>query len=156
LPHTSIRALGKMQLQGTTKETPPEKQAIGVAAGRCRPCRTAVCSGVVDLGDASPTQRQCGGGGGSTTSTSSEPALAAGAPDATTQQTVNVADSPAVVQVALGEKVSETRVGRRLFEYVYNLSATGGAQAVQGIVAKRPGGGAGMTVVQGTVRQERA
>ena len=93
----------------------------------------------------------CGGGGGSTTSTTSEPALAAGAPDATTQQAVNVTDSAAVVQVALGEKVSETRVGRTLFEYVYKLSATGGAQSVQGVVAKLTGGGAGMTVVQGTV-----
>lgn len=39
----------------------------------------------------------CGGGGGGTTSTTSDPALAAGAPDATTLQAVNVADSSAVV-----------------------------------------------------------
>jgi hypothetical protein len=91
----------------------------------------------------------CGGGGSS--SSSSEPPLAAGVPDATTLQAVAVADSSAVIQVALGEKVSETRVNRTVFEYVYKLSVTGGGEALQGLVAKLTGGGTGLSVVQGTV-----
>jgi hypothetical protein len=91
----------------------------------------------------------CGGGGSS--STSSDSSLAAGAPNATSLQAVTVSDSAAVVQVALGEKLSETRVNRTVFEYVYKLSVTGGRDAQQGLVAKLTGGGAGLSVVQGTV-----
>lgn len=92
----------------------------------------------------------CGGGGGSTASSSSEPALAAG-PETTALRSVAVADSSAVVQVALGEKVSETRVNRTVFEYVYKLAVTGGGQAVQGLIARLTGGGTGLSVIQGTV-----
>jgi len=91
----------------------------------------------------------CGGGGSS--STSSDSSLAAGAPNATSLQAVTVSDSAGVVQVALGEKLSETRVNRTVFEYVYKLSVTGGRDAQQGLVAKLTGGGAGLSVVQGTV-----
>ena len=92
-----------------------------------------------------------GGGGGGASTTSSEPALAAGGPDTTALKDVNVTDSSTVVQVALGEKVSETRVNRTVFEYVYKLSVTGGAQALQGVTANLTGGGTGLSVVQGTV-----
>jgi feruloyl esterase len=91
----------------------------------------------------------CGGGGNG--SSTSDPALAAGGPDATSLQTVNVEDSTAVVQIGLGQKVSETRVNRTVFEYVYKLSVTGGGQALQGLIATLTGGDTGLSIVQGTV-----
>ena len=92
-----------------------------------------------------------GGGGGSSVAGSTDAPLAAGAPDATALQSVNVPDSASIVQVALGEKLGETRVGRTVYEYVYRLSVTNGAQAVSGLVVKLTGGGTGLSVVQGSV-----
>lgn len=91
-------------------------------SGRLGPTLLAIISAAVLVA--------CGGGGGGASTASSEPALAAGGPDTTALKDVNVTDSSTVVQVALGEKVSETRVNRTVFEYVYKLSVTGGAQAL--------------------------
>jgi feruloyl esterase len=92
----------------------------------------------------------CGGGGGAAPG-STDTSLAAGAPSATALQSVAIADSAAVVQVALGEKLSETRINRTVFEYAYRLTVTNGSQAVQGLVVQLTGGGGGLTVTQGTV-----
>jgi len=94
----------------------------------------------------------CGGGGGSASvATSTDTSQAARPPNATALQSVTIADSASVAQVALGEKLSETRVGRTVYEYVYRLTVTNGAQAVQGLMVRLTGGGAGLAVVQGSV-----
>ena len=92
-----------------------------------------------------------GGGGGGSVADATDTSLAAGAPNATALQSLPLADSAAVVEVALGEKLSETRINRTVYEYVYRLSVTNGAQAVQGLVVRLTGGGAGLSVVQGSV-----
>ena len=92
----------------------------------------------------------CGGGGGSTPASADAP-LAAAAPNATALQAVALADSASVVQVALGEKLSETRISRTVYQYVYRLTVSNGAQPVSGLVVRLTGGGSGLTVVQGSV-----
>jgi Tannase and feruloyl esterase len=91
----------------------------------------------------------CGGGGASTSSTDAP--LAADPPNSTALKAVNVADSSTVLQVALGAKISETRINRTVYEYVYKVSVTGGSQAAQGLLANLTGGGNGLSVVQGAV-----
>ena len=49
-----------------------------------------------------------------------------------------------VVQVALGAKISETRINRTVYEYVYRLSVTNGARPAQGLLANLTGGGTGL------------
>jgi len=92
-----------------------------------------------------------GGGGGGSIADSTDTSLAAGAPSSTALQSLELADSASVVQVALGEKLSETRINRTVYEYVYRLSVSNGAQAVQGLVIRLTGGGTGLSVVQGSV-----
>ena len=92
-----------------------------------------------------------GGGGGSATTTSSDAPLAAEAPTSTALQGVALPDSASVVQIALGEKLSESRINRTVYEYAYRLKVVNGAQPVQGLTARLTGGGTGLTVAQGTV-----
>lgn len=63
----------------------------------------------------------------------------------------SVAVPTAVTSVSLGAKVSEQRIDRTVFEYVYKLNVVNGAQATQGVLVKLVSGGTGTTVVQGTV-----
>ena len=105
----------------------------------------------------------CGGGGGAvdgaaatgsaaTGSAATDAASVAVAADLPGQRTLaqaSSADDPAVTNL---QKISETRVGRTLFEYVFRITVQNGPTARPALVAQLTAAGTGTTILDGDVQ----
>jgi hypothetical protein len=83
----------------------------------------------------------------------SEPAALSASAQAGGQATALAVPVPTVNASVLGlTKISETRVGRTLFDYVFRITVQGGSEALPGATAHINAAGPGTTVIEGDVQ----